>query len=117
MLRNPPAVIGNLADYKKGMAGFHAAFPDLHFTVNDQVAEGDKVVIRWTLRGTQTSDYLGHPPFRKTMAVTGVSLFRIAGGKIQEIHVAAKVKSSADDSFVLAEENKSDPWGRKLQAA
>ena len=87
VLRNPPAVIGNLADYKKGMAGFHAAFPDLHFTVNDQVAEGDKVVIRWTLRGTQTSDYLGHPPFRKTMAVTGVSLFRIAGGKIQEIHV------------------------------
>jgi len=87
VLRNPPAVVSSLADYKKGMAGFHAAFPDLRFTINDLIAEGDKVAVRWTMRGTQLADYQGHPPSRKTMTVTGVSVFRIAGDKIQEIHV------------------------------
>ena len=87
VLHNPPAVINSLADYKKGMAGFHTAFPDLHFTIDDLIAEGDKVIVRWTLRGTQTAEYQGHPPARQMMTVTGVSIFRIADGKIQEIHV------------------------------
>ena len=87
VLHSPPAVITSLADYKKGMAGFHAAFPDLHFTIEDLIAEGDKVVTRWTLRGTQKADYQGHPASDKPMTVTGMSLFRIADGKIQEIHV------------------------------
>jgi len=87
VLHNPPAVITSLADYKKGMAGFHAAFPDLHFTIEDQIAEGDKVAVRWTLRGTQKADYQGHPASGKPMTVTGVSIFRIADGKIQEIRV------------------------------
>ena len=87
VLHSPPAVISSLADYKKGMAGFHAAFPDLHFTIEDSVAEGDKVVVRWTLRGTQMTDYQGHPPSRRMMTVTGMSSFRIANGKIQEIFV------------------------------
>lgn len=87
VLHSPPALINGLADYKKGMAGFHAAFPDLHFTIEDQISERDKVVVRWTLRGTQMQDYQGHPPSRQMMTVTGVSIFRIAVGKIQEIHV------------------------------
>ena len=87
ILHNPPAVISSLADYKKGMAGFHAAFPDLHFTIEDLIAEGNKVVVRWTLRGTQKADYQGHPASGRMMTVTGMSSFRIADGKIQEIHV------------------------------
>ena len=87
VLHNPPAFISSLTDYKKGMAGFHAAFPDLRFTIEDQVAESDKVAVRWILRGTQMAEYQGHPPSQKTMTVTGVSIFRIAEGKIQEIHV------------------------------
>lgn len=86
-LRNPPAILHSLAEYKQGMAVFHKAFPDLHFTVEDQIAEGDKIVVRWTLRATQLGEYQGHPPTGKTIAVTGMSLFRLAGGKIQEITV------------------------------
>ena len=87
VLRSPPAVIQGLADYKNGMARFHTAFPDLHFAIDDLIAEGDRVVVRWTLRGTQMADYQGHPPSRQTMTVTGVSVFRITDGKIQDIHV------------------------------
>jgi steroid delta-isomerase-like uncharacterized protein len=87
VLRNPPAVVQSLEEYKTGMAIFHKGFPDLHFTVEDLVAEGDKVVVRWTLRGTHRGDYQGRSPTGKTMTITGVSIFRIAEGKIQEIHV------------------------------
>jgi steroid delta-isomerase-like uncharacterized protein len=87
-LRNPPAVLHSLEQYKKGMAAFHTAFPDLHFTVEDVIAEGDKVVVRWSLHGTHRGDYQGRPPTGKTVSVTGMSLFRLADGKIQEITVS-----------------------------
>ena len=64
-----------------------SAFPDARYTVEDQIAEGDKVVVRWTLRATQSLEYQGHPPNDKTMTVTGISIFRLADGKIQEITV------------------------------
>jgi steroid delta-isomerase-like uncharacterized protein len=87
VLRNPPAVIRSLEDYKTSMAKFRAAFPDASFTVEDLIAEGDKVVAHWTLRATQATEYQGHAPNGKTMTVTGISIFRLAGGKIQEITV------------------------------
>jgi steroid delta-isomerase-like uncharacterized protein len=86
-LRNPPAVLHSLDEYKKGMAGFHTAFPDLRFTIEDEITEGDKIAARWTMRGTHLGEYQGRPPTGKTITVTGVSVFRIADGKIQEIHV------------------------------
>ena len=87
-LRSPPAVLRSLEEYKQGMAAFHTAFPDLHFTVEDVIAEGDKVVVHWSLRATQLGDYLGRPATGKTVSVTGMSLFRLADGKIQEITVS-----------------------------
>lgn len=87
-LRNPSAVLHSLEEYKKGMAAFHTAFPDLHFTVEAVVAEGDKVVVRWSMRGTHRGAYQGRPPTGKAVEVTGMSLFRLADGKIQEITVS-----------------------------
>ena len=69
------------------MTTLRAAFPDARYTVEEQIASGDKVVVRWTLRATQALEYQGHPPHGKTMTVTGISLFRLADGKIQEITV------------------------------
>jgi len=87
VLRNPPAEIRSLQEYKNIMTKFHAAFPDARYTIEDPIAEGDKVVARWTLRGTQSLEYQGHAPNGKTMTVTGISIFRLADGKIQEITV------------------------------
>ena len=63
---------------------FRAAFPDLQFTVEDQVAEGDKVVTRWTMRGSNTGSFLGMPPTGRTVAVSGINIDRLANGKLVE---------------------------------
>ena len=87
VLRNPPAVIHSLAEYKQGMAVFHTAFPDLKFTIEDEIAERDRIAVRWTLRATHLGEYYSHPPTGKTMTMTGISIFHIADGKIQDITV------------------------------
>jgi steroid delta-isomerase-like uncharacterized protein len=63
---------------------YRTAFPDLQVTYEDQIAEGDKVVSRWTARGTHTGDLMGIPPTGKQMTLTGITIMRIAGGQIQE---------------------------------
>ena len=60
------------------------AFPDVHFTIEDQVAEADKVVTRWTWRGTHQGPFQGIPPTGKHVMVTGVGINRFANGKVVE---------------------------------
>jgi steroid delta-isomerase-like uncharacterized protein len=62
----------------------HTAHPDLRFTIDDLVAEGDRVTIRWTLRGTNTGAMLGRPPTGQPVELKAIAIFRIAGGKIAE---------------------------------
>ena len=82
---------GNDPDFGAGKEAFraqwkkwHAAFPDLHFAVEDVIAEDDKVVTRWVLTGTHKGEFQGIPPTGKSIRVNGMSLDRLAGGKIQE---------------------------------
>jgi steroid delta-isomerase-like uncharacterized protein len=63
---------------------YHAAFPDLRITVEDQIAEEDKVVTRWTLRGTHSGPFLGLAPSGDEVAVSGIEFDRIVGRKIDE---------------------------------
>jgi steroid delta-isomerase-like uncharacterized protein len=65
-------------------ATYRGAFPDLQFTIEDQVAEGDQVVTRWTARGTNSGSLMGMPPSGKPVTVTGITIERIANGKIAE---------------------------------
>ena len=60
------------------------AFPDLVVTVEDQIAEGDRVVTRWTARGTHGGEFLGIPPTGKEFTFKGVDIVRIVDGKIVE---------------------------------
>lgn len=61
-----------------------SAFPDLRVTVEEQVAEGDKVATRWTFRGTQQGEFQGIPPTHKQVTMKGITIFRIANGKLIE---------------------------------
>lgn len=65
-------------------AGLRAAFSDLHYTLEDLVAEGDKVVTRWTMRGTHTGELMGIPATGRQVAVGGMQIERIVDGKIVE---------------------------------
>jgi predicted ester cyclase len=62
----------------------HTAQPDLRFTIDDLVAEGDRVTIRWRLHGTNTGPLLGRPPTGRRIELAAIVIFRIAGGLIAE---------------------------------
>lgn len=64
--------------------GFRAAFPDARFTVEDMVAEGDRVAARLTMRGTHLGPLNGVPPTGRAVVVSGMSLERVADGRIVE---------------------------------
>jgi predicted ester cyclase len=66
---------------------FYAAFPDAQWTLDDVLAEGDKVAVRFTLRGTHQGVYQGTAPTGRQVTVSGVELDRIADGKIIEMFV------------------------------
>jgi len=70
--------------FKQLQAMQFAAFPDLHFTVEDMFAEGDKVVTRYTVLGTHEGEHMGIPPTGKQITVTAMTIHRIASGKIVE---------------------------------
>jgi steroid delta-isomerase-like uncharacterized protein len=62
-----------------------ASFPDFHVTIEDMIAEGDKVVARMTFRGTHTgSAFMGLPTSGRPFTFSATEIFRIAGGKIVE---------------------------------
>jgi steroid delta-isomerase-like uncharacterized protein len=65
--------------------GFRTGFPDIAMTIDFTVAEDDKVVARWTIRGTHTADWLGIPPTGRSVAFSGVNIFRLADGRVVEI--------------------------------
>lgn len=70
--------------YKQFVVTLRKAFPDIQFTVEDQIAEGDKVVTRWTAHGTHQGEFQGLPPTGTHGAITGITIDRIANGKVVE---------------------------------
>ena len=66
------------------MAGFRAGFPDLRFVIEEQIEEGDRVVTRFTARGTQTGEFMGIPPTGRSIEVAGIQIERIVDSKIVE---------------------------------
>jgi steroid delta-isomerase-like uncharacterized protein len=76
--------IRGLEAIKQFTAGVRQAFPDMQIAIEDQIAEGDKVVTRFTSRGTHQGELWGIPPTGKEVEVTSISMDRIEGGKIAE---------------------------------
>jgi len=69
---------------KQFAAGMREAFPDLEITIEDQIAEGDKVVTRFRTRGTHQGELWSIPPTGKEVEITNMSMCRIEGGKMVE---------------------------------
>jgi steroid delta-isomerase-like uncharacterized protein len=82
--QNPNAGIHGPEGAKRTAGIYRGAFSDLKITVADQIAEGDKVVTRWTAVGTQDGDLPGLPASGRSSTVTGITIDRIEGGKIVE---------------------------------
>ena len=72
---------------RRYVTAYRAAFADLQVTLEDQLAEEDKVVTRWTLRGTHSGEFLGLAPTGDEVKVSGIEFDRIVGGRIDEAWV------------------------------
>ena len=84
----------NLEQYKQVATLYPKAFPDIDSTVEDMVAEGDKVAFRYTWRGTHQGEFMGIAPTGKKVSLIGITIVRIAGEKIAETW-------AIDDTFGL----------------
>lgn len=73
-----------LEELKHYVGIYRNAFPDIQDIVEDIVAEGDKVVVRWLSSGTHQGEFMGVAPTGRHVTFTGMRLFRIADNKIVE---------------------------------
>ncbi len=79
----PEPMVGPEA-FKRSASAYKAAFPDMTMTIEEEIAEGDTVVVRWTARGTHEGELFGIPATGRQSTVTGITINRIVGGKIVE---------------------------------
>src|SRR5438128_11676462 len=71
----------------KDVRGLRAAFPDMHWTVQEQIAEGDKVLSRFEWTGTHRGTFLGVPATDRPVTVWGMVIDRLEGGKIKDTRI------------------------------
>jgi steroid delta-isomerase-like uncharacterized protein len=74
--------------YKRVFTQFIAAFPDLRFTVEDVIAEKDKVVVSWSITGTHKREFRGISATNKKISIGGVTINHVAKGKIIDSDVS-----------------------------
>jgi steroid delta-isomerase-like uncharacterized protein len=77
---SPPGPAG----FADGVRRLRAAFPDARNEIHDIIAEGDRVVVRWTMTGTHSGGGLGIPATGRAVRITGITMSRVAGGRIAE---------------------------------
>jgi len=65
-------------------AGVRSAFPDSHYEVDDLIAEGDRVVVRWRMFGTHQGEFYGIPPTGGSISLDGIAIYRVANGRLME---------------------------------
>lgn len=73
--RGPDGFVANIRDLRAG-------FPDIHFTIDDLVAEADRVVVRWSWRATHDGPFRGLAPTHKPVTNSGIAIYQLASGQI-----------------------------------
>jgi steroid delta-isomerase-like uncharacterized protein len=79
-----PEVIQGSREFRHVLAGFRSAFTDSALRVEEEIAEGEKVAIRWSFSGTHKGSLLGVPATGKRVTWTGITIYRIVDGRVVE---------------------------------
>ena len=88
IFHNPGAApVTGIDAFKACIAKLHTAFPDLHFTPEQEIVEKDRVAGRFSFTATHKGEYAGIPPTGKAITVRGVDIFYFKGAKISEVWV------------------------------
>ena len=88
---------------RRGTSAVRAAFPDLRMAIDLIAGEGDLVMARWTIRGTNTGPIFGHPPTGRPVVFSGVNIFRF------QHHRCVEIWNHRDDAVMLAQLGISPP--------
>jgi steroid delta-isomerase-like uncharacterized protein len=80
-----PDGVKGLEAYKAFAKRWYVGFPDRVFTVDDEVIEGDRIAIRFTITGTHRGEFMGVPATGNKIEVHGMNLFRLSNGKIKHV--------------------------------
>ena len=83
-LSAPPGIPSDVEGGKMFLGAFVNAFPDSHVTIDDMIAEGDRVVTKKTFTGTHTADFMGIAPTGKRVEIQYVDILRLRDGHITE---------------------------------
>lgn len=75
---------GNREGFKQAIRAIRDVFPDIRGKLEDSIAEGDKVVERWTVTGTHQGEFMGIPPTGKQISMPTIVITRFSGGKAVE---------------------------------
>ena len=79
-----PEPFRGVGPWKAFVTGLLSAFPDIRFTIEDQIVQGDRIAFRWRATGTHTGPLGPAPATGKTVAVDGLIVDRLVNGKVQE---------------------------------
>jgi steroid delta-isomerase-like uncharacterized protein len=77
-----PAPTQGAAAFKEVLKMVHSAFSDLEIEIGEPIAEGNRVAVGWTMRGTHNGDMMGLPPTGRSVSWSGITFYRIEGGKV-----------------------------------
>lgn len=80
----PPGMAAGPAGFRQFYDMLRTSFPDLHYSVQQLIAEDDKVVVHWTWHGTHQGEFFNIPATGRDATTTGIAIYRLADGKIAE---------------------------------
>ncbi|MFQ5821863.1 MAG: ester cyclase [Candidatus Heimdallarchaeota archaeon] len=102
---------------KKPVSMFRTAFPNIHFIVEDMIAEGDKVAHRWTATGTHKGEFMGIAPTDKQVTMTGIVISHMADGKVvEDWSESDKLGMLQQLGVVPAMERVDFTWGQSMES-
>jgi predicted ester cyclase len=83
-------------------AALRSAVPDARYEVDDLIAEGDRVVVRWRLRGTHKGAFRGIAPTGRPITLNGIAIYRLQSGKLMERWVVSDLYGVLQESGALS---------------
>ena len=78
-------------EVKRVLAKLYSAIPDIEYRIEDVVAAGDKLALRWSGRGTHRGEYMGVPPTGRQLSYDGITVYERRGDRLQRIWVSANL--------------------------
>ena len=104
----PDVHLASRDSFKQLLAMYYRAFPDMKSVLHEILAQGNRVMYRWSVSATHLGDWLGIPPTGNHMTATGITIYRIVGGKAVEGWSSVAISRSEEEQRWLSEGGTTD---------